>query len=85
MSATNGNFAEYTEHEMDLLLERCMDAKVDQNGSKCATQNESAKSQLVAKIARLVRKEGLTYDDWRYVRYEPVVCDGHADYSCDRR
>ena len=38
--------------------------------TKCATQNGIAKShkaQLVAQIARLVRKEGLDYDGWRYV------------------
>ena len=31
------------------------------------TQNGKAKSEIVAQIARIVRKHGLDYDDWRYV------------------
>jgi site-specific recombinase XerD len=41
-----------------------------ENPSKCAAQKGKAKSpraRLVGKLARFVRKEGLTYDDWRYV------------------
>lgn len=37
------------------------------NPPKCVSQKRKAKSKLVARIARLVRAEGLTYDDWRYV------------------
>lgn len=36
----------------------------------CVSQNgkaKSHKSEIVAKISRLVRREGLTYEDWRYV------------------
>ena len=32
-----------------------------------ATQNEKAKSAVVAQIARIVRKAGLDYEGWRYV------------------
>lgn len=50
-----------------------------ENRPNRATQNEKAKShtgQIVAKIARFVRKEGLTYDDWRYVtRRVRQLCD----------
>ena len=42
-----------------------------ENTLNCDTQNGSAKlddkSGLAAQIARLVRKEGLDYEDWRYV------------------
>jgi integrase/recombinase XerD len=31
------------------------------------TQNESAKSVVIARIARIVRRAGLDYDGWRYV------------------
>ena len=31
------------------------------------SQNGKAKSQVIAQIARIVRKEGLDYDGWRYV------------------
>jgi len=44
--------------------------QVQQNLSKCGSQTAKAKSrkgQIVARIARFVRKEGLTYEDWRYV------------------
>ena len=43
------------------------------NAASFATQNEKAKSQkaqLAAQIARLVRKEGLDYEAWRYVSKE---------------
>jgi integrase len=41
-----------------------------ENPSKCVAQNGKAKSpraRLIGKLARVVRKAGLTYDDWRYV------------------
>ena len=33
----------------------------------CETQNEKAKSEIVARIARIVRRSGLDYEGWRYV------------------
>ena len=42
----------------------------DENEPKCASQNEkakSAKSQIVNRIALIVRKAGLDYEDWRYI------------------
>jgi len=41
-----------------------------ENQPNCGSQNAKAKSrkgQIVARIARFVRREGLSYDDWRYV------------------
>lgn len=41
-----------------------------ENPPKCATQNGKAKSRkgrIAAQIARIVRKEGLDYEGWRYV------------------
>jgi integrase len=38
-----------------------------ENTANCAAQNEKAKSEIVAQVARIVRKHGLDYDDWRYV------------------
>jgi len=35
--------------------------------ANCATQNGKAKSEIVDQVARIVRKHGLSYDDWRYV------------------
>ncbi len=35
--------------------------------ANCATQNGKAKSEIVDQIARIVRKHGLDYEDWRYV------------------
>ena len=35
--------------------------------SDCESQNGNAKSAVVARIARIVRKAGLDYDGWRYV------------------
>ena len=44
-----------------------MTVETPENPSKCAAQNGRAKSRLVAKLARFVRKAGLSYEDWRYV------------------
>ena len=41
--------------------------KNTENPSDCVSQKRKAKSQMVARIVRLVRAEGLNYDDWRYV------------------
>jgi len=38
-----------------------------ENAASCASQNEKAKSEIVSQIARIVRKHGLDYQDWRYV------------------
>jgi integrase/recombinase XerD len=38
-----------------------------ENPPNCESQNGSAKSAVVARIARIVRKAGLDYDGWRYV------------------
>jgi integrase/recombinase XerD len=38
-----------------------------EKAANCASQNGKAKSGLVAQIARLVRREGLDYEGWRYV------------------
>ncbi len=32
-----------------------------------ATQNDKAKSEIVAQVARIVRRAGLDYEGWRYV------------------
>lgn len=48
------------------------------NTSNFASQNGKAKSGIVSQIARIVRKAGLSYDDWRYVsRHVRRVCDLH--------
>lgn len=52
---------------------------VSENPTNDMTQNAKAKSRkarLVARIARLVRQEGLDYDGWRYVsKRVRKVCD----------
>jgi integrase len=40
---------------------------MNENEASFATQNEKAKSAVVAQIARIVRKAGLDYEGWRYV------------------
>jgi integrase/recombinase XerD len=40
---------------------------MDENDATFATQNGKAKSEIVSQIARIVRKAGLSYADWRYV------------------
>ena len=37
------------------------------NHSDCVSQNGKAKSKVVAEIARIVRRHGLDYEDWRYI------------------
>ena len=44
--------------------------KTNENPSDCGSQNGKAKSRkakAVAQIARIVRREGLDYQGWRYV------------------
>jgi integrase/recombinase XerD len=38
-----------------------------ENPDECESQKESAKSRLVARVSRLVRRAGLDYDGWRYI------------------
>jgi integrase len=38
-----------------------------ENSPKGVSQNGKAKSEIVAEIARIVRKHGLDYDEWRYI------------------
>ena len=40
---------------------------MDENAASFATQNGKAKSEIVSQIARIVRRAGLSYTDWRYV------------------
>jgi len=40
---------------------------MDENPATFATQNGKAKSEIVSQVARIVRKAGLAYEDWRYV------------------
>ena len=44
-----------------------MTVEAKENLPSCGSRNGKAKSRLVAKLARFVRKAGLTYEDWRYV------------------
>ena len=39
----------------------------NENLSNCVSQKRKAKLKMVARVARLVRAEGLDYEDWRYV------------------
>ena len=58
-----------------------MVVETQQNPLSCGSQKAKAKSrkgQIVGRIARFVRKEGLSYDDWRYVaRQVRRKCDLH--------
>jgi integrase/recombinase XerD len=38
-----------------------------ENVAECETQNAKAKSDMIARIVRIVRRSGLDYDGWRYV------------------
>ena len=42
-------------------------AEQPENPPDCETQNAKAKSDVVARIARIVRRSGLDYEGWRYV------------------
>ena len=44
-----------------------MNNKATENAANCVSQKRKAKLKTVARIAKLVRAEGLTYEDWRYV------------------
>jgi len=62
-----------------------MVVQTQENPPKCGSQNGKAKSRLVVKLARFVRKAGLTYDDWRYVaRQVRRRCDLHPAAKAKR-
>jgi len=67
--------------KFDPDLETKMMTKDTQNPLNGGSQNAKAKSpqaRLIAQLARFVRKEGLTYEDWRYVsRRVRSRCDLH--------
>ncbi len=47
-----------------------------ENNPTFASQNEKAKSEIVAQIARIVRRAGLDYEGWRYIAKQVrKVCD----------
>jgi len=49
---------------------------MDENEATFAAQNESAKSEVVAQVARIIRRAGLDYAGWRYVAKQVrKVCD----------
>ena len=58
-----------------------MVVETPENPSSCGSQTgkaKSPKSRFVARIARLVRQAGLTYDEWKYVaRRVRQKCDLH--------
>jgi len=55
-----------------------MNNTTTENPFNCVTQKRKAKLKMVPRVARLVRAEGLTYDDWRYVsRRGRQKCDLH--------
>ena len=55
-------------------------AKINENPSDCVSQKRKAKLKMVARIAKLVRAEGLGYEDWRYVsRRVRQKCDLHPE------
>ena len=41
--------------------------KMTENQPNCGSQNGKAKSKIVSEIAKIVRKYGLDYADWRYI------------------
>ena len=56
--------------QSEATLEAEMDTQDPENPTNRATQNgkaKSVKSQLVARISRLVRAAGLDYEGWRYI------------------
>jgi integrase/recombinase XerD len=42
-------------------------AEKPENTPDCKSQNGKAKSEMIARIVRIVRRSGLDYDGWRYV------------------
>ena len=57
-----------------------MDNKLTEILANCVSQKRKAKLKMVARIAKLVRAEGLGYEDWRYVsRRVRQKCDLHPE------
>jgi integrase len=57
-----------------------MDSTTAETLSDCVSQKRKAKLKMVARIAKLVRAEGLDYEDWRYVsRRVRQKCDLHPE------
>ena len=62
---------------MDLLHTwRLEDGENITNGESQNGKAKSNKAKIVAQLSRIVRREGLDYDDWRYVaRKVRQACD----------
>jgi len=60
-------FAFQTDHEIKQPFDIQGVISMTKNTANGASQNGIAKSKLVNQIGRIVRKAGLTYEDWRYV------------------
>ena len=57
-----------------------MNNKTTETLADCVSQKRKAKLKMVARIAKLVRAEGLGYEDWRYVsRRVRQKCDLHPE------
>ena len=57
-----------------------MNDKATENLVDCVSKKRKAKLKMVARIAKLVRAEGLGYEDWRYVsRRVRQKCDLHPE------
>lgn len=61
------NFAQHCNYALEPRLERLHMPNDVENPSNDNTQKQSAKSRLVSRISRLVRRAGLDYEGWRYV------------------
>ena len=57
-----------------------MSDKTTETLADCVSQKRKAKLRMVARIAKLVRAEGLGYEDWRYVsRRVRQKCELHPE------
>jgi integrase/recombinase XerD len=61
------NFVEHCNYAVHPRLETIKVPNDLENPSNDNTQKQSAKSRLVSRISRLVRRAGLDYEGWRYV------------------
>jgi len=58
------------------LLSRLEQRNMNENPTNCGSQNAMAKSKIISRIARIVRKAGLDYQGWRYVAKKVrQICD----------
>ncbi len=74
MTISQNTWITKSEAQKDAL----MTANQPENLTKCGSQNGKAKSRtsLIRHVARLVRRAGLGYEDWRYVaRHIRRLCD----------